>query len=82
MELLEQNEDNARAEKKQKQKKDEAFDKVSDDVKADTVAEALNLVQTSSDIGGIFQSSAENPDTEESLSDLARNARETADAAA
>lgn len=84
MEVLETNEDIHREEVKKIQKQTDDYNKISDEQKGETISAALGLdtlIQTDQNVvnGKIFSSSAENPDDSESLTDLAKNARETAD---
>ena len=77
-ELLEKNDDNMRAERKEEAVKNKAFDEVPDDTKADAIADQLGMEMVQMHASGIFGSSAGN--TDDSLYDLTAEMSEQHDA--
>ena len=77
-ELIEKNDDNMRAERKEEAVKNKAFDEVPDDTKADAIADQLGMEMVQMHASGIFGSSATN--TDDSLYDLTAEMSEQHDA--
>lgn len=76
--IADQADDITRQEKKEKQKKNDEFNRVSDDIKNDAASELLGseLIQLSSGIKEKLMAQLSMRDDEESISDLTNNAKE------